>query len=152
LNRHAGIVIASLLFLLTGCGSTAPQSHLRTVPMQIGSKQFTLEVADTWATQEHGLMERDSLPESHGMIFVFAEEADHEFYMKHTRIPLDILFLDHTGKIISAKTMSPYDLTLVPSDGPAKYAIELNAGQIQATGVTVGQTLDVPADAREPKP
>lgn len=150
-RRLFAVWIVSLL-LIAGCGNSAPQSGLRTVTMQIGSKQFTLEVADTEATREHGLMQRDSMPASNGMIFVFPDEADHDFYMKNTRIPLDILFLRASGQIITATTMRPYDLSLTPSNGPAKYAIELNAGMIQQTGVQVGQTLAIPADAREPRP
>ena len=69
--------------------------------LKIGSKEFTLEVADTMATQEHGLMQRDSMPPSHGMIFVFADETDHDFYMKNTRIPLDIVFIRPDGRVLS---------------------------------------------------
>ena len=148
LNFLAYLFFASFLI---GCGGETVQSDLRTVSMTIGSKQFTLEVADSMAAQEHGLMQRDSMPTLHGMIFVFADETEHNFYMKNTRIPLDILFLAHDGRIISMATMQPYDLSLTPSGGPAKYAIELNAGAIKEAGVRPGQVLDVPADAREPK-
>ena len=138
------------MLLLTGCGGDVVQSDLRTVSMPIGSKTFTLEVADTMASQEKGLMQRDTMPESHGMIFVFSDERDHDFYMKNTRIPLDIIFLNGDARIIHMATMRPYDLSLTPSNGPAKYAIELNAGQIKATGVQVGQTLAIPPEARKP--
>ncbi len=147
IRRSAVGVLAILIVFLTGCGSDTVQSDLRTISMPIGSKTFTLEVADTMATQEKGLMQRDSMPESHGMIFVFDDERDHDFYMKNTRIPLDIIFVSSQGKITHMATMRPYDLTLTPSNGPAKYAIELNAGQIQATGIHVGQTLEIPAAA-----
>jgi len=92
------------------------------------------------------------MPADHGMIFVFSDEAPRGFWMKNTRIPLDILYIATDGKIVSLKTMRPYDLSQIPSDGPAKYAIELNAGMIQKTGVKVGEILQIPAEAREPAP
>ncbi len=154
MNRFVAAVVLALGVCLLGCDAkpaTQNQGGLRTVSMQIGDKPFTLEVADNEFNQEHGLMQRDSMPDLHGMVFVFPDEAERFFYMKNTRIPLDILFLDHNGKIVSTATMTPYDLSLVPSNAPAKYAIELNAGAIKQTGVKVGQTLKIPDDAREPK-
>jgi uncharacterized protein len=71
--------------------------------------------------------------------------------MKNTRFPLDIIFLDHDGKIVSFKQMKAYDLSSVPSDAPAKYAIELNFGVVQAAGIKVGEQVDIPAEAKEPK-
>ncbi len=137
--------------VLTGCGSNAsPQSDLRTVSMRIGSMQFSLEVADTFPSRERGLMQRDSMPEDHGMIFVFDGEEDRAFWMKNTRIPLDIIYVAKNGAVVSTKSMRPYDLSNVPSDGPAKYAIELNAGMAAKAGIKPGQILDIPTDAREP--
>src|SRR5512133_1207345 len=97
-------------------------SSLRTVQMKIGSKQFTLEVADTDATRNRGLMRRDSMPSDHGMIFVFDDEQPLAFWMRNTRIPLDIMYLDRGGRVVSVKSMKPYDETSVPSDAAAQYA------------------------------
>src|SRR5256714_14972538 len=116
-----GLVALTVLLLLVGCDSP-PASALATVPMQIGSKQFTLEVADRTDTRTFGLMRRDSMPTDHGTIFVFKTEEPLGFYMKNTRIPLDIIYLDATGKVVSVKQMKPYDLSTTPSDAPAQYA------------------------------
>jgi hypothetical protein len=142
-----------LLLFLIGCDAAAPSSTsgLRTVTMPIGSKTYTLEVADTDETRHHGLMERDSMPADHGMIFVFPDVDERGFYMKHTRFPLEILYIDETGRIVSWATMKPYDLTNVPSNAPAKYAIELNVGSVQASGVKVGDKLSIPESARDAK-
>jgi uncharacterized membrane protein (UPF0127 family) len=69
--------------------------------------------------------------------------------MKNTRIPLDILFLDHSGKVISSKSMRPLDLTTTSSDGPAKYAIELNQGAVASAGVHVGDIINIPRAAQD---
>ena len=53
------------------------------------------------------------------------------------------------GRVVSVHQMKPYDRTNVPSDGPAKYAIELNLGQVKTTGVKSGDLLNIPASARQ---
>ena len=149
------LVSLALVLALAGCeeqqqGTTQP-SALPTVPMKIGSRNFELEVARTSQEQERGLMKRDSMPQNHGMIFVFPDERVLEFWMKDTRFALDILFVDGNGKVVSMFQMKPYDLTTTSSEKPAQYAIELNAGVAKSTGVKVGDVLDIPADARARK-
>jgi hypothetical protein len=143
--------LASALLLL-GCADSAspPGPVLRTTTMQIGRSSFALEIADTGPTRARGLMRRDSMPRDHGMIFVFPEAEPQAFWMKNTRIPLDIIYVDAGGKVVSCHSMKPYDLTTTPSDGPAKYAIELNAGVVAETGVKPGDVLAIPPEAREP--
>lgn len=143
--RLSGALLA-LLFQLTGCdhASTGPASTLPTTTMQIGSKTFTLEIADTTDARTVGLMRRDSMPSDHGMIFVFREQQPLSFWMLNTRIPLDIVYVDSAGKVVSVKQMKPYDQTGVPSDGPAQYAIELNKGAAASADVKAGMTLKLP--------
>jgi uncharacterized membrane protein (UPF0127 family) len=149
------VAFALLAVMLTGCDNssptTQPQSNLRTITMQIGRQTFTLEVADTEPTRETGLMNRDSMPANHGMLFVFEDETPRAFWMKNTRIPLDILFIDAQGKVVSSKSMKPFDLRTTPSDAAAKYAIELNAGAAESSGVAVGDQLNIPLPA-QPSP
>ena len=148
---RALIALFLSLALLSGCDNTAttqPQSNLRTITMQIGRQTFTLEVADTEPVRETGLMNRDSMPANHGMLFVFDDESPRSFWMKDTRIPLDILFIDGNGKVVSSKSMKPFDLRTTPSDGAAKYAIELNAGAAQSSGVSAGDQLTIPLPAQ----
>jgi uncharacterized membrane protein (UPF0127 family) len=71
--------------------------------------------------------------------------------MKNTLIPLDIIYLDAGGKVVSVMQMKPLDESSVPSDGPAKYAVELNQGAAKRAGVAAGDTLVIPEDAREPR-
>lgn len=123
--------------------ASQPQS-LPTVTIPIANRNFILEVADDIPKQNKGLMNRDSMPGDHGMIFVFSDETERNFWMKNTRIALDILYLDHKGKVVSVATMKPLDLTSVPSHGPAEYAIELNAGIAQAIGIKAGDQITVP--------
>lgn len=144
------LIIAAFILVWAGGCQNSP-SGLATVKMPIGKNTFTLEVADTEATREHGLMERDSMPDDHGMIFVFGEETERAFWMKNTRFPLDILYVDASGKVVSIKQMKPYDLRTTYSDYPAKYAIELNLNAATDVHVHVGDKLSIPAASREPK-
>lgn len=150
LLMQTAVLLTPLVWCAIGCGRDEA-SGLATVNMQIGTKQFTLEVADTDVARAKGLMRRDSMPKLHGMIFVFARAEPQAFWMKHTRIPLDIIYLDADGKVVSIHQMKPYDLNTTPSAGPAKYAIELNKGMAAEAGVKAGDVLVVPKEAREPK-
>lgn len=135
--------------LLVGCEKVAtPTRHLATTTMKIGSVSFTLEIANRNEERYRGLMYRNSMPADHGMIFVFPDTAPRSFWMENTRIPLDILYLDDQGVVVSIHQMKPYDLSGVHSGKPAKYAIELNKGAAERAGVKVGDKLDIPEAAR----
>ena len=127
-------------------------TDLPIVTVRIGDRDFTLEVADTDPARQKGLMQRDSMPADHGMLFVFPDEQPRSFWMKNTRFPLDIIFLDASGRVDSVKQMRAYDLSSTPSDGPAKYAIELNLGKAAEAGVKKDQVITIPTDVREPRP
>lgn len=140
----------ALLFAACLCAAGCEESPagLSVVKMKIGKQSYNLEVARTETEQEKGLMKRDSMPEDHGMIFVFPDEQVRSFWMKNTRFPLDILFLSSGGKVVSIHQMRAYDESSTSSDEPAQYAIELNKGQADASGVRVGDVLEIPAKAR----
>ena len=90
------------------------------------------------------------MPSDHGMLFVFAAEEHPalSFWMKNTRIPLDVIYLDASGRVVSVHQMRPYDLRGVSSEGPAQYAIELNQGAAAKTGLKKGDVVHLPNDAR----
>jgi uncharacterized protein len=144
-----GLLIALMVLPPAGCHGKSGGSELRTVRMKIGQRTFTLEVADTPASRERGLMFRESMPEDHGMIFVFPDESVRRFWMKNTRIPLDIIFVDASQQVVSIHPLRPLDLIGVSSGEPAKWAIELNRDVAGKAGVKVGDRLQIPAGARD---
>ncbi len=135
-----------LLLALPACSATPtlPAMKFDTITATIKDKHFTLEVADTDAKRERGLMFRTSMPADHGMIFIFDTADKYGFWMKNTEIPLDILFLDDAAKIVDIRTMQPHDETPTPPDSPALFAIELNAGTAQSLSIGKGDIVQLP--------
>ncbi|WP_298897576.1 DUF192 domain-containing protein [uncultured Psychroserpens sp.] len=88
-----------------------------------------IEIADDEYSTQTGLMYRDSMKDSHGMLFIFPNIDYRSFYMKNTEIPLDIIYIAEDKTVVSIqKNAKPYDETSLPSEGPAKYVLEVNAG------------------------
>lgn len=88
-----------------------------------------IEIADDEYQTETGLMYRHSMAENQGMLFVFKVMQTRSFYMKNTKIPLDIIYLDSEKKIVSIqKNAKPFDQTSLPSEGASQYVLEVNAG------------------------
>lgn len=103
--------------------------------------EFEVELARTAQEHEIGLMNRESMPENHGMLFLFEDNAQRRFWMKNTLIPLDMLFVTETGVIHHIHhEAKPLDLTGVPSYGASKAVLEINGG--------MAEKLDIPEGSR----
>ncbi len=88
-----------------------------------------IEIADDDYQTQTGLMYRKSMAANHGMLFIFSDTDYRSFYMKNTEIPLDIIYISEDRTIVSIqKNAKPMDETSLPSEGPAKYVLEVNAG------------------------
>ncbi len=91
--------------------------------------RLDIEIADDAYSTQTGLMYRDHMDDNHGMLFIFPNNDFRSFYMKNTEIPLDIIYISRDKKIVSIqKNAKPFDETSLPSEGPAKYVLEVNAG------------------------
>jgi hypothetical protein len=106
---------------------------------------YSVEVARTPEETSQGLMYRESLPPRTGMVFLFTDSAPHNFWMKNTMIPLDIIWLDAAGKVIfvSANT-PPCKSDPCPTYGPntpAPIVLEIAGGMAAKEGVVAGATL-----------
>ncbi len=90
--------------------------------------KLDIEIADDDYQIQTGLMYRKSMQPDRGMLFIFPDESPHSFYMKNTEFPLDIIFIDAKQKVVSIqKNARPFDERSLPSDGPAKFVLEVNA-------------------------
>jgi uncharacterized membrane protein (UPF0127 family) len=132
-----------MLTVCTACASGDPS-------VKLGGKTFGVELATTSEQQALGLMFRDSMLADQGMLFVFPNEAPRSFWMKNTRIPLDIMYFDKDLKMVSISADTPpcrvARCPSYPSTGPAMYVLELNAGIASELGVAVGDRLILDLD------
>ncbi len=108
---------------------------------------FDIEIAKTEYETQTGLMYRDSMRENRGMLFVFDDASPRYFYMKNTRLPLDIIYVSEDKKIVSFyENAEPFNETSLPSEAPAKYVLEINGGLIDKLGIRVGDRLNYSED------
>ena len=137
------LFLAIAVFACTSCMATEPYVVLK-------GQRFTVELADTSEKRALGLMFRDSIAEDHGMLFLFPAEARRRFWMKNTRIPLDILYFDSELRLVSvvagAEPCRMQRCPNYPSAGPARYVLELNAGKAAELGVKPGDALQLYID------
>lgn len=109
-----------------------------------GGGELEVEVAARWPEIELGLMFRDALPEGEGMLFRFGVPRDQHFWMKNTRVPLDVLFVDEKGRVVNvAEHVEPLRLRRVASAGPVPDVLEARAGWCAAHGVGPGARVEV---------
>jgi uncharacterized membrane protein (UPF0127 family) len=91
--------------------------------------RLNIEIADDEYQTQTGLMYRKSMKDDQAMLFIFEDEIPRAFYMKNTQFALDIIFIDSDRKVVNIhKDANPLDHTSLPSEGPAQYVLEVNAG------------------------
>ena len=105
--------------------------------------KLNTEIADTDEEREKGLMNREFLDESDGMLFVFREEQKLAFWMKNTCIPLDIAYIDKNGIIKEIYHMKPLDASLIyNSINPVMFALEVNMGWFSRHKIKTGSKIE----------
>ena len=122
---------------------------LPTIVVHAPKATLTLEVARTATERERGLMDRTSVPLHTGMIFVFERDEFVDFWMKDTLVPLDMIFIGADGTVrrvfanVPVLHPQPSDDEIPMEGAPAKYVIELRAGEAAQDGITRGVKLDL---------
>lgn len=152
LNRRGLLGGLSCLVLLSACaGAGAPRDakgdplEPLTVTTASGEHRFMVEIADDDAERQRGLMEREPLADDRGMLFQFPDVAERGFWMRNTPSPLDIIYIDPRGRIVSiAKNATPYSDAVIPSNGPASGVLELRAGRADEIGARPGDKVSHP--------
>ena len=136
-------VAAGVLLLgtaLQACAAPGPYVELK-------GHRYTIEIAADDAARAHGLMDRTQMDADHGMLFVFDDDAVRAFWMKNTKIALDMLFFDGDKKLVSIQHRVP-PCTSNPCPGywsgaPARYVLELNGGESEKLGLTPGDPIEI---------
>lgn len=159
--------LALILLLAVACGDAgsppapaAPRAP-DTAWVEIGDQLFELEPALDPVSRYRGLSGRRSIAPDGGMLFVFPRSQPLRFVMRHCPVPIDVAFLDESGRIVALHEMVPeapqrpdespaqYDARLrgYGSGVPARFAVETAGGRLAQVGAKVGDTLVFDADA-----
>lgn len=134
------VLLPLLACLVSGCaGASQPW-------VELGGQRYQVELAKDDAERARGLMFRDAMEADHGMLFIHDAQEPQSYWMKNTKIPLDILYFDNDRKLVSQQrdvppcsagdACPPY-----PSNAPARYVLELNAGQAEKLKLQDGAVM-----------
>jgi uncharacterized membrane protein (UPF0127 family) len=138
-------ITALLLLGLAACSDlSTPQAQpkLPTAILHFGSHAVTAEIADTPGTMSIGLMFREKLGENEGMLFIYDEPRAVGFWMKNTKLPLSIAFIDAQGTLLEVHDMQPFDTNTTASRSTqVKYALEMNQGWFQKHKLGAGSIV-----------
>ncbi|NDW07508.1 DUF192 domain-containing protein [Jiella pacifica] len=140
----AGLAAAIVAVLAAGyLAFAAAELSKAVLHTKSGDREVMVELALTPEQREVGLMNRSEMPRDQGMLFRFDETRHVAMWMKNTLIPLDMLFMDETGEIVTIKTNAqPLSLDIIPSGQPVRYVLELNGGAAARYGVSIGDRLE----------
>lgn len=137
-----GVAVALLMSKVAVAGCNDTKVELRG---PWGQAQFSVEVADSPDERAKGLMFRQHLPRSAGMLFRYESPQAASFWMKNTLIPLDMLFADDTGRVRHiAPDAVPQDLTPIRGGPGILLVLEINGGLARRMGITEGSELRSP--------
>lgn len=104
--------------------------------------RIDIEIADTETDRQNGLMYRDDISYKEGMLFIFDDIDYRAFWMKNTKIPLDILFVDENQKIVDiAYGAVPFSEQSIISSKKTKYVIEVKAGFVSVNEIKIGDMI-----------
>ncbi|MEM8980671.1 MAG: DUF192 domain-containing protein [Pseudomonadota bacterium] len=111
-----------------------------------GQTQFSIEVVDTPESRGQGLMNRPSLGQFAGMLFVYERPQSVAFWMKNTLIPLDMIFAGADGVVRRVHSNAiPGDLTSIPGGPGIQYVLEVNGGMAETLGIDAGSVMRHPS-------
>lgn len=147
MQQRVIVAFAAIWVVLAGCRSEAGPTAV--IEGANGSVPVVVEVVSTPAEIERGLMYRKSLDDGRGMLFVFADETIHSFWMKNTLIPLDMLFIARdgpgAGRIVGIhENATPLSEAPISVGKPSTYVLEVPGGWSKRVGVRTGDRITLP--------
>lgn len=138
-SHAAAILLATALLAIAA--HARPAFAEPTAKFALAGHRLVAEVADTDAARLRGLMFRTRLAPDHGMLFVFDRPAAYCMWMRNTRLPLSVAFLDPRGAVINIEAMMPQTDDTHCARRPAGYALEMTQGWFAAHGIREGAVL-----------
>lgn len=138
-------IVFRCLVLLTALGVFTPTvsaaSTMPVISLVLGNGALDVEVASDQSQRAQGLMHRTDMPGSQGMLFVYPAPAYFCMWMKNTKIPLSVAFIDAQGRVINIADMVPQTETNHCTERNATYALEVNRGWFAKHGVKSGTQI-----------
>lgn len=146
--------LPGLLFLFISNFSAAAEAKIsfKKSKIKVANQVLEVELAETQAQHERGLMFRTELKDGHGMLFIFEDYETRAFWMKNTFVPLSIAYFDTDKKLVNMLDMKPAmssaqtEFPNYPSEGPAKYALEVPQGWFKRKGIKKGASFSFVKD------
>lgn len=143
------VLLVVLIYNYLGNAKSETKTSDDMINAKIKGKTYSLEVADTAQKRQQGLMYKEVMPQNEGMLFIFPNTSMYPFWMKNTLIPLDIIWLNEDKTVVFIKqnaqpcenTVKAVCNTIFPAR-PARYVIELNAGEVQKLKLANGDKIE----------
>lgn len=143
-NRlYQSLLSATLLFTITGCPQAAPR-QMPEAQIKVDQQTLTVEVAVNDDDRQLGLMHRETMPEQHGMLFIFDDSRRYCMWMKNTLLPLSVAFADADGRILNIEDMQPQTEDQHCAISDAHYALEMNLGWFSRHHIQPGMKINIP--------
>ena len=154
LARLQRLVVVFFIFILTSAHATdevnqAPDyeiAQIQLTPINSSTPiSFSVKLAVTPSQHAYGLMFSPKLPAKSGMLFLFEDMKPRTFWMKNTPIPLDMLFFDDNGQLVTLiSNAKPNTLTLLHSRLSARYVLEIGGLEASRLNIKIGSRLHLP--------
>lgn len=147
-RSRTSVLIAALLLpgLWAGAAAAACDPAVAELRGSGPAMRFSIELADDAGERARGLMFRESMAASAGMLFVYEHPQHAVFWMKNTLIPLDMIFADVTGRVTHVHSGAiPHDETPIDGGTGVQYVLEINGGLASALGIAPGHALRHPS-------
>ena len=134
-----GLLLVASVASATSVSASACGENIVELRQNGVQAQFQVELAVTAGEQAQGLMNRETMPQFAGMLFINERPRRVSFWMKNTLIPLDMLFIDESGVVRTLKnSATPLDTTPIPGGDNIQYVLEINGGLANLLGLTAG--------------
>ncbi|MEM6728275.1 MAG: DUF192 domain-containing protein [Pseudomonadota bacterium] len=145
-RRAAKLGICALALSIAALAADACTPNSLVIKDDDSEARFSVEVADTMAERGRGLMFREELPLSAGMLFVYGRPRSVSFWMRNTLIPLDMLFITSDGTVARIhENAIPLDETAIFGGNNIQYVLEINGGLARQLGLEVGSVIQHPS-------
>lgn len=128
-SRSGALFLSVSLYLIPFQSISIDDITFNTITVMISGEEFKLELADNWQRRQRGLMFREELDDRSGMLFIYPAPGNHRIWMKNTKIPLTVIWLDQSARVIDVKKLEPcqqQDCPVYGVDSLSKYILEFN--------------------------